>query len=229
MSRMIVAAGVAVLLVSGIAVGGTARADDGKPLELLQLLKLSPQQQSTPAPAPRAKTATRKISRSRVVAHRHRHEPVQTAMVAPAPSGNAWPVVSPDASANSPQSDTADTAPPPVVVPSDPVTSQLVVAGQTVQIAQADAVNEIDLAAADAAPQAGNATPAVAAAGASAMSNAQAQPKSDSLNAAAAEPDGSNVGSASWIAQVLAALGGAVAAGSAAWFLIGATPQRTYG
>ncbi len=37
------------------------------------------------------------------------------------------------------------------------------------------------------------------------------------------------VGSASWIAQVLAALGGAVAAGAVAWFLIGSGPLRTYG
>ena len=37
------------------------------------------------------------------------------------------------------------------------------------------------------------------------------------------------VGSASWIAQVLAALGGAVAAGAVAWFLIGSGPVRTYG
>lgn len=37
------------------------------------------------------------------------------------------------------------------------------------------------------------------------------------------------VGSASWIAQVLAALGGAVAAGAVAWFLIGGGPVRTYG
>ena len=229
MSRMIVAAGAAVLLVSGITVGGTARADDGKPLELLQLLKLSPQQQTTPAPAPKAKTATRKISHSRVAAHRHRHEPVQTAMAVPAPSANAWPAAGPDASVNAPQPDTADAATPPAAVPSELVTSQLVVAGQTVQIAQADAVNEIDLAAADAAPQEGTAAPAVAAAGAFAMSEAPAQPKSDSLSAAAVESDASSVGSASWIAQVLAALGGAVAAGSAAWFLIGAAPQRTYG
>ena len=37
------------------------------------------------------------------------------------------------------------------------------------------------------------------------------------------------MGSASWIAQVLAALGGAVAAGTVAWFLIGGGPQRMYG
>ena len=39
----------------------------------------------------------------------------------------------------------------------------------------------------------------------------------------------SPVGSASWIAQLLAALGGAVAAGAIAWFLIRPKPERTYG
>ena len=37
------------------------------------------------------------------------------------------------------------------------------------------------------------------------------------------------IGSASWIAQVLAAFGGAVTAGAVAWFLIGGGPVRTYG
>ncbi len=39
----------------------------------------------------------------------------------------------------------------------------------------------------------------------------------------------SPVGSASWIAQLLAALGGAVAAGAVAWFLIRPAPQRHFG
>lgn len=37
------------------------------------------------------------------------------------------------------------------------------------------------------------------------------------------------VGSASWIAQLLAALGGAIAAGAVAWFLIRPTPERNFG
>jgi hypothetical protein len=39
----------------------------------------------------------------------------------------------------------------------------------------------------------------------------------------------SAVGSASWIAQLLAALGGAIAAGAVAWFLIRPAPERHYG
>jgi hypothetical protein len=49
------------------------------------------------------------------------------------------------------------------------------------------------------------------------------------VKVATAQPQGGEVGSTSWILQVMAALGGAVAAGSVAWFLIGAAPQRTYG
>ena len=45
----------------------------------------------------------------------------------------------------------------------------------------------------------------------------------------AAQSDPSPVGSASWIAHVLAALGGAITAGAVAWFLIGPAPRRTYG
>jgi hypothetical protein len=49
----------------------------------------------------------------------------------------------------------------------------------------------------------------------------------DGQNAA---PSSSPIGSASWIAQVLAALGGAMAAATVAWFLVGAGPQvRDYG
>lgn len=47
--------------------------------------------------------------------------------------------------------------------------------------------------------------------------------------ALAAPDEESPVGSASWIAQVLAALGGAAAAGAVAWILIGSGPTRTYG
>jgi hypothetical protein len=54
-------------------------------------------------------------------------------------------------------------------------------------------------------------------------------PAAEAVVAAQAPRSTSPVGSASWFAQVLAALGGAVAAGSAAWFLIGSAPQRTYG
>ncbi len=58
---------------------------------------------------------------------------------------------------------------------------------------------------------------------------ATAAPAADTATVARAQEETSHFGSASWIAQILAALGGAVAAGSAAWFLMGSAPQRTYG
>ena len=56
-----------------------------------------------------------------------------------------------------------------------------------------------------------------------------APPSPQSVLAAPIHHDTSQVGSAAWIAQVLAAFGGAVAAGAVAWFLIGGGPVRTYG
>jgi hypothetical protein len=54
-------------------------------------------------------------------------------------------------------------------------------------------------------------------------------PAAQTVLAAPVHRDLSHIGSASWIAQVLAALGGAIAAGAVAWFLIGGGPVRTYG
>jgi hypothetical protein len=71
----------------------------------------------------------------------------------------------------------------------------------------------------------------VAPAAADASQNVSDQNASPAENAGAQNADAQNlsaVGSASWIAQVLAALGGAIAAGVVAWFLIGAGPVRTY-
>lgn len=53
-------------------------------------------------------------------------------------------------------------------------------------------------------------------------------PAAHALVSATAQPR-SPVGSASWIAHLLAALGGALTAGVVAWFLIRPTPERTYG
>ena len=49
--------------------------------------------------------------------------------------------------------------------------------------------------------------------------------KSDFANVTVRQEWGADVGSASWILQVLAALAGAVTAGAVAWFLIGRRPE----
>jgi len=118
--------------------------------------------------------------------------------------------------------------------------SQVIIAGQTVQVAAPDAVNEMDLAANNTTAQTSDAVPStMATASAPALREIIAPaPKSDAnveVVEAAPPPGQSNdmsrsdMRSPSWFLQVLAALGGAVTAGSVAWFLIGSTPQRTYG
>jgi hypothetical protein len=50
--------------------------------------------------------------------------------------------------------------------------------------------------------------------------------QADPAPAAAMSPPKGSLGSMSWLMQIMAALGGAIAAGSAAWFLIGSTSSR---
>lgn len=137
-------------------------------------------------------------------------QPVQTAATAPPP--NSWPVAdaTPPVTDAMPVADSATATPQSAAPDSGLTPSALVVNGQTVQVTSPDQVNEMDLAADN------------NAAAASHVAFAAPVQEDASQNA-------NRVGSASWIAQVLAALGGAVAAGSVAWFLIGSGPVRTYG
>jgi hypothetical protein len=119
----------------------------------------------------------------------------------------------------------AAASPPPTAPFAEPMPSELVVGGRTVQVTASDNVNAIDEAAGTQRVAASAATPA-----ARLSDGAEAEPASEATTTVArAQPERSPVGSASWIMQILAALGGAFAAGSAAWFLIGSAPQRTYG
>ena len=226
------AAGAVVLLVSGLAAGSAAAqtATDGTPGKPLQLLKIVEQPNKLKTrPHPHAKTAAVKSSRTHIARAEHKrpHAAAQTA-AAPAPA-SASPVANSSAPTDVAAAEptlAAQFAPAPSALsPSD-----LVVGGQTVQIASPDTVNQIDLAASDADPHASTAAPGSAAASTLALNDA-AEPttKSDAINSVSAPPPGSPVGSTSWLLQVFAALGGAVAAGSVAWFLIGSAPQRTYG
>jgi hypothetical protein len=104
----------------------------------------------------------------------------------------------------------ADAAPSAVATP-----SAVVVDGQTVDVAAPDQANAIDLAADEHHD--------------SAVSDNRTNPDPPAQRVLAVLKDASSVGSASWIAQVLAAFGGAVAAGVVAWFLIGRGHRLTYG
>jgi len=252
-SIRIAAAGAALLLLSGLNASGAAAqtATDqatGQPLQLLRWLHLT-SQANKPTTRPRAKLAERKTIRTAAAFAKHRRLPAETAEATP--PATTWPAVNPIA----PMETTITTttlvpAPPTGLTPGVPVPNELVVAGQTVQLASPDEVNELDIAANDTQPPASNVGPTDTASPVPAMNEAaKASSKSDSLIAAPQQPSasrvssqissqissqvsshaGSQVGTASWIAQVLAALGGAVAAGTAAWFLIGVTPERIYG
>ncbi len=252
-SIRIAAAGAAMLLLSGLtASGATAQtATDqapGGPLQLLHWLRVG-SQTNKPTTKPHAKTAERKTVRTAAAFTKHRRIRMATAE-ATLPA-TTWPAVNPDAPPETTiTTTTLAPATQPALRPGVPVPNELVVAGQTVQLASPDEVNELDIAANDTQPPASNVGPTDTASPVPAMNEAaKASSKSDSLIAAPQQPSasrvssqissqvssqasnhsGNQVGTASWIAQVLAALGGAVAAGSAAWFLIGVTPQRTYG
>lgn len=210
MFTRIATAGVSLLACSLIAVAG-ARAQTatapGKPINLLHVM-------SQPDKAkPRVHHGHKKLSRAGHKTHlaaarpkQHHHHLAHVARPAPtvadaAPAG-------------------ATSSPAPMAFASAASgPSEFVVGGQTVQVVSPDGANDMDLAA-DA---------PTAATAADTNDVAKAEPVKQSALAAQA-PDGSTpVGSATWIAQVLAALGGAVAAGSVAWFLIGSAPQRSYG
>jgi hypothetical protein len=149
---------------------------------------------------------------------------------APAPD---WPAASPASIDNPAASDpapvpAADNAPPHAVaadVEAQPGAAQV----QTIKITAPNPASLPDPAIAPVASAAEPAADSIAAAPAAATQTVMAAPVQETANNEPLRKTTDAVGSASWIAQVLAALGGAIAAGAVAWFLIGAGPVRTYG
>ncbi len=225
LSIRIVAAGavVSVMTVGGALAQTATNTGAGKPIQLLQVTTQPDKTKSKPHAkrimkirTAAERTAKRhSLARARLI---HVAEAAKPAAPAAAPadvvSANVAPVIAP--------ATVASAAPAPQLAAAAPelTPSELVVGGQTVHVVSPDDANEIDRAA-----DAQNAPAAAATLG----TVAAAEPASDTATVARAQEETSHVGSASWIAQILAALGGAVAAGSAAWFLMGSGPQRTYG
>ncbi len=223
-SLRIVAAGAFLLVFSVMAAAGASAqsAAPGKPIELLP----------TPSHAERTKTKAharrigRRLGKTHFAAAKRR--PKQPQQIAKAESAKATTAKAETARAALPANiwpGLGDAAPTAAAAPvqaaaaaAAPVPSELVVGGRTVQVVSPDDANDIDLAADP--PQAAVPTQGDVTATA---------PAARTVVVARAHAETNAVGSASWIAQVLAALGGAVAAGSLAWFLIGSAPQRTYG
>ncbi len=239
--RIVTAGAVFLVLATGGAQAQTATdtAAPGKPIPLLHVLT-QPSQAKTRTHF-KSRRLSRRYRKSHIAALRRRWKkrPVAAAKVTPPAAtmsaANIWPAVPTATAANVTTTESPAAAPASTM----PVPSELVVGGRTVQVASPDRANAIDLAAgagaaakdSPAARIAGPTTPTADPAATSAPAPGDtvgAAAKSDSMKAAPPQKD-SPVGSASWIAQVLAALGGAVAAGSLAWILIGSAPQRTYG
>jgi hypothetical protein len=211
--RILAAGAVLVMVVGGAAAQTATNTAPGKPISLLQNVG----QTNKTKPKLHAKIAKKSPAKTHrvVAAAKSTRQPAPT-QTAAAP-GSVWPAL--DGAAPTPVA-AAEPAPQPQPAFVQPDPKELVVGGRTVQVASPDDVNAIDLAA-DEKNNAAGAAPK--------SDNAQAEPAVQAMVAAPAQHDASPVGSASWIAQVLAALGGAIAAGSVAWFLIGSTPQRMYG
>ena len=228
----IVSASALVALAVALAIGGAcaqtaASGPSGKPLPLLAGLP-PPHDSKVTAHARTAartnKKAVKKLAAeadNKLAARKHHAIAAADSTAQPAPGAaapTAWPV--PDAT---PPADIA-TAPPPDNAPPDnaPQMSAVMVGGETVQIASPNQINALDLAADNTLTQ----TPAAAPA-----DHADAAPAAQTVLAAPLHQDAGPdaVGSTSGIAQVMAALGGAIAAGAVAWFLIGSGPVRIYG
>ncbi len=222
--RIVAASALVSVMTVGGAIGQTAtNTEAGKPIQLLQVAT-QPGKTKIKSHAKRTikiKTAAKRTGKRHSLAARARPIHVAEAAKAAAPAAataNVWADLPPArAPANVALAEPASQAAP---AATESTPSELVVAGQTVHVVSADDANEIDRAADPQNAPSAAATPSAAGA---------AEPTPDTATVARAHEETSHVGSASWIAQVLAALGGAIAAGSAAWFLMGSAPQRTYG
>jgi len=246
LSLRIVAAGAVVLFACGTAAGGaaaqSATADTpGKPLELLRIIE----QPLRPKVAAHSRFHAA-IHRS-FAARSKRHSVIAEAKAQHPTAQDAAPAIVPDDNSAPAAVATTEPALQPVPPLAEPAIGELVVGNRTVALASQSDVNEIDLAADATGKRSANLSPSNAKADDAAANAAPSVPttatpasavisdsgsKSDSIkNAPAPQPQAarSTVGSPGWIAQVMAAAAGAVAAGSLAWFLIGSAPQRTYG
>jgi hypothetical protein len=222
--RMTIAGALAVAAIGTAAAQTASDAPAGKPIPLLQVLQ-APERSQT---KPHVKLAAKRVKKARVAAVRRAKVPERAAETRTA----EWPQIKPAAIERAEEQVAAPAAP--AAQPTELPVSEFVVKGQTVKVAQADAVNEIDLATKF--QEKPKDTPAASpqASSSQASSSQTSSPQSDlaaavtaSAAVVAAQPQPpSKIGSPSWLAQVAAALGGAIAAGSVGWFLIGPAPLR---
>lgn len=223
--RMVTAGAVLVMAVSAAA--AQTDTEPGKPMSILQILlapakaKIGPQA-ATPKARP-ARTHRRFVGRHVHRAARRDHpahpaEESATETTATAPV-NVLPTIDADAFTTA----MAAPAPQPALVQdaavptADSRASDMTVEHGAVPTAAPDTAASTRPAANDP-----NAAPPA--------QNAPADPQSAAAEIAMfAQQNGGDNSRDAWFEELLAMLGGALAASSVAWFLIGAAPQRTYG
>ena len=228
------------VLVGGQAVAQTAGTGPvGKPIQLLQLMQPGNSE---------AKPHERSVAKHKSKSHLAAKNPASTKLASKESTSNGAPnitaVVAAAATARAPSAPTSETAWPaaaqaivaenagavPTLRPGPAIAppSELAIDSQTVRVASPDDANEIDLAANEqGAPVSDALLAAATAVKATSTETVAPADKSDTGAAAVSQTPSSNVSGASWLLQVMAALGAAAATGSVAWFLIGSAPLRT--
>jgi hypothetical protein len=240
----IVIAGAALIMMGSAAAQSAGNAVPGKPISLLQIL-LHPAK-AKPNLKPHTKFAhNHTIKSTKRFASRKTHRAAQNEAPASSPAPTAadaapatmWPAADtnsfvPDSSAPAAAAPVAPTAATPAAAAPVAATaaapdaqspsaqsslSEMVVDGRTVQFASPNEVNAIDLAADEPheiAPAQGRRAEV-------------AEPTASFV--AVAQQDDSDKSRDAWYEELLATLGGALAAGTVAWLLIGSAPPRKDG
>jgi hypothetical protein len=213
--RIATAGAALLLLTAGSAIAQPTSPATGKPITLLNILTLPDKTKIKPH-SHRLVASTWKTHVAAV--HQRPRHLAAVAMAATA-RPDVWPSPEPIeatrvAAADSEQQGTANVA--------EAAPNELVVGGRAIQVVSPDDANEIDLAADTA-----EVPPTKGPRGDFAYGVRAVEPSAETAVAAPAKAP-NPVGTSAWVAQLLAAVGGAMAAASVAWFLIGSAPQRRY-
>jgi hypothetical protein len=230
--RVIAGAAIGFLFVCGLfgcqGVAQTASTEPvGKPMQLPQPMhpgksETKPRERSAAKHSSKAhlaakKRASTKLASKESTSNGAAHVTAVAARPAATPSETAWPLAARASVAESAAA-VSILQPGPAMAPP----SELVINGEAVRVASPDDANEIDLAANSQGALVSDASPAAATVVKAASTETVAPAdKSNSGAAAVSQTPSSRIGSMSWLLRVIAALSGAVATGSVAWFLIG--------
>jgi hypothetical protein len=213
--RIATAGAALVLLTAGSTVAQPTAPATGKPISLLKIFSLPDKTKIKPHNH-RLGTPT---WRTHVAAAHQRPGHLAAVATAATTRADVWPAGEPIATARVAAAETERQGP---ATSAESAPNELVVGGQAIQVVSPDDANEIDLAAD---------TPEVPASKGPRSDLAEGLPaaKLSAETAVTARAHDADPASASaWAAQLLAAVGGAMAAASVAWFLIGSAPQREY-